>query len=170
MRRLWSCAFWTAALLIVAGSAQAQIDCDDCNPYYSYCSETCVRCLRPSQDGCAEYDMEYMTCADILGANCLQDNCYPSWQTTDRTSIGFYGETVYGWAWQGGQWWPTFACKHHTVDRVTVSDVNECNLNPYWQSYQYCDDWVDYHSPYYTTHIPDCCAYPAYCNDWHSCF
>lgn len=170
MRKLCLLAFCTIALLFIAGGAQAQMDCDDCNPYYNYCSEMCVRCLHPSQDGCAEYDTEYRTCGDELGYNCLQDNCNPSWQITDVTHVGYYGETLYGITYHDWHWWPQFSCAHHVVDRVTVSDVNECNYNPYWQTYQYCDDNVDYQAPWNEQTIPDCCAYPFYCNDWHSCF
>lgn len=170
MRKLYPLAFCTIALLFIAGGAQAQIDCDDCDPYYSWCSETCARCIRYGQDGCAEYG-EFTTCGESnLVNNCLRDGCTPSWQTTDRTSVGFYGETLYGWFWRNGRWYPQWSCEHHTVDRVTQTDVNQCNLNSYWWTRQYCHDYVDYQAPWNTSTIPDCCAYPRYCNDWHSCF
>lgn len=168
MRRLYPLAICTIALLCLAGSAQAQIDCDDCSPYYNWCSETCGVCTQYTQDGCSEW--EWSTCGDILGANCLEDNCTPNWQTTERVSVGFYGETQYGLSYHDWQWWPRWSCDHHTVDRVTVSDLNECNLNSYWWSVAHCEDYVDYSSLWYEDHIPDCCAYPFYCNDWHSCF
>lgn len=165
MRRLLCLAFCTAALLAVAGTAQAQIDCNDCNPYTSYCNDTCNICLRPGIDDCAEYDPNYSTCADFLGENCLQEGCTPNWQETEVVAVGTYGESLQGW-WNG---WPRFACEHHTVYRVTESDLNECNLNPYWHSAQHCEDVTDYTSPWYTDHQPGCCT-PYTCNDWHSCF
>lgn len=165
MRHLLVRAFCTAALLLVTGSAVAQIDCGDCDPFTSYCSDMCYRCLRPSQDGCADYDTEWTTCGQVMGENCLQDGCTPSWQETERVAVGTYGETFYGW-YAG---WPQFACEHHTVYRVTESDVNQCNYNPYWHSVQYCDDVTDYRSPWYSDHVPGCCT-PYSCNDWHSCF
>jgi hypothetical protein len=160
------------AALMFAVSASAQIDCSSCDPYSSHCSDDCYICRRPGQDPgqCGTYIET--TCGDdrVLGGNCLQDGCTPSFQTTERVSIGFYGETLYGVEWAGGYWRPTWACAHHTVDRVTQHDFNQCNANPYWWDKQFCDDYVDYQSYYYNDHIPNCCAYPAYCNGWHSCF
>ncbi len=160
------------ALLLVAVDARAQLECDYCDPYASHCSDSCWYCARPGPDGCAPGYVRYTTCGDdrFLGGNCLQNGCNPSFQTTSRVSVGFYGETLYGVEWWGGYWRPTWACAHHTVDRVTQHDFNQCNLNSYWWDKQFCDDYIDYQSNYYDDHIPNCCAYPAYCNDWHSCF
>ena len=159
-------------LLFAAASAQAQVNCNLCDPY-GPCYTDCWYCdfeVDPEYGYCPEYAYHVTTCGERMGA-CTQENCTPNWTTTDRVTVGQYGETTYGilcspWPYC----YPTFGCDHHVVDRVTQHDNNECNLSSYYNDRQFCDDYVSFSLPHQVSPIPNCCAYPYFCNDWHSCF
>ena len=159
-------------LLLAGADAQAQAFCGSCDPYGS-CDVSCWYCdelVDPESGACPQWAYHETTCGQYSGA-CVPGNCTPNWQETARTTIGQYGETTYGvicspWPYC----YPTFGCEHHRVDRVTEEDVNECNTSSYYHQRQFCDDYVDFTLPHRTGSAPDCCSYPAYCNDWHSCW
>lgn len=159
-------------LLLAGASAQAQSFCGSCDPYGS-CDVSCWYCdelVDPEYGSCPQWAYHETTCGEVSGA-CVPSNCTPNWQTTDRTTIGQYGETTYGVSCNPWPYCvPTFGCDHHKVDRVTQEDANECNTNQYYWERQFCDDYVDFSLPHQTGSGPNCCAYPFYCNDWHSCF
>lgn len=123
---------FTFAVLTFAGSsAYAQSDCDEvCDPYFSYCSDYCDRCLWYTVDGCGEYTAS--TCGGRFGYGpCLDDNCTPNWVETSRVNVGTYdGRSLNG-------------CTHHRVDEVTITDYNQCNVNSNYWSYTYCSDYID---------------------------
>lgn len=171
MMRKGALLFVAIVLLLASRSAQAQSFCGNCDPYGS-CSVSCWYCTElvdPQYGACPEYAYVVTTCGDFLGA-CTPDNCTPNWQTTDYEEVGFYGETTYGWHYHDWHWWPTWGCEHHVVGRVTQTDANQCNTSSYYWERQYCNDYVDFSIEQSWEHIPNCCAYPHYCNDWHSCF
>ena len=162
--------FAFAVLLFAAAGAQAQTSCYSCDPY-GPCGVSCSYCridVDPEYGVCPFGYEEETTCDDFIGA-C--ENCTPEWQTTERVHVGYYGETTYGvecdpWPYC----FPTFGCDHHIVDRVTQTDANQCNINSsYWQR-QFCDDYSDFSLPHRVGSPPNCCGYPYFCNDWHSCF
>lgn len=149
-------------LLTFAVSASAQMDCNECDPYNSYCSEPCMFCRIEGYDGCQSYIES--TCAGRFGGNaCLQDDCTPAWTETSRVTQGTY---------DGNSW---NSCTHHSVQWVTVHDYNECNTVEAYQTQSYCDNVIDgSKSGFY----PDCCdGYdgngnpdPLFtCNGYHSC-
>lgn len=151
--------FTFAALTFLAPSAFAQ-DCDDCDPYNSYCSDYCDRCVWYTMDGCGAYTAS--TCGGPFGGGaCLEDNCTPNWVESSRVNEGTYD----GNSWSG--------CTHHRVDEVTVTDLNECNRSSYYWSYTYCDDYID--SSKNGCCWPSCCSgygdngVPLSCNGIHSC-
>ena len=165
------------AILFCALPAAAQIDCDTCDPYSNHWSDECYICRRPGQDPgqCGTYIST--TCGDdrTMGGNCLQDGCNPYWVETSDVNVGTYGEAEFSYSF--GQL--TYACDHHKVDLVTVTDSNQCNENSYWWTRSYCTDTVDAWKPWQTWY-QDCCdglspypyihADPTYsCNDYHSC-
>jgi hypothetical protein len=160
------------ALLFAGASAQAQMACQQCDPYGS-CDISCWDCTElvdPQYGYCPQWAYYETTCGEFLGA-CNQPYCTPYWVTTDWTNVGSYGETTYGF--QCNPWpycIPTLGCDHHLVDRITQTDTNECNTNSYYWERQFCYDYVDFSLPHTTGSGPNCCAYPHYCNDWHSCF
>jgi hypothetical protein len=155
-------------LLLAAPSVQAQISCNECDPYAT-CGTPCWYCDPPSIDYCPQYNYYETTCDDYRGA-CQRGDCSPSWQTTERVTVGQYGETTYGIWCPWPYCYPTFGCDHHIVDRVTQHDYNECNISEAYNDRVFCDDYVNFSLPHRTGSAPDCCAYPYYCNDWHSCF
>jgi len=163
------------APLVVGASAEAQISCSECDPY-SYCGTSCWYCSGgpEQQDGsCGWQYVAYTTCDEAIGA-CTEYGCTPNWVTTERVTVGTYGETTYG-VLCNPFCQPTFGCDHHNVDRVTQHDNNECNINSSYNNKTYCHDYVNASRPHQTGSIPNCCASwlfgPQYtCNDWHSCF
>lgn len=175
------------SVIFGVATTQAQMRCDECDPYNSSCELECWWCNgMDHQDGsCRPEDVAYSTCGDYMGA-CLPYGCTPAWRTTSRVNVGTYGTTTYGWSctWGSGCA-PTFGCNHHRVDRVTETDINQCNISPSYRSRQFCDDWVDASKPHKSWPPPDCCdpficmPYPDprcfyddtfTCNDWHSCW
>ena len=162
--------FAVAMMLLAGGSAQAQQNCALCDPY-GMCGVTCWTCselVDPQYGACPEYAYSETTCDAYIGA-CNQWGCTPNWQETNRQNVGTYGESTWGfWSW-GGSWNWYFGCNHHRVDRVTDTDLNECNINEQYWERTYCDDWVDWQGTPSTTHPPSCCTVYT-CNDWHSCF
>jgi hypothetical protein len=162
-RTLLLFSFAVALFLFAAPRAQAQIQCDSCDPYASYCDDECWYCRTDYQDGyCPADKTVYTTCGDYSGT-CL--TCAPAWSETSRTNIGTYGTEDYGWSWNG---YPEFACEHHRVDSVTYHDVNQCNLNSaYWNKTD-CEDTTDYWSGWQSQY-QYCCGYPLSCNNYHSC-
>lgn len=165
-----------AAAFVLAIPAQAQYqDCYSCDPYYGSCSTPCWYCDPPVPDYgvCNPGNYFETTCGDFMGA-CVQDGCSPNYQESQRVNVGTYGETTYGLycTFFPPMCWPRFGCEHHRVDRVTMHDVNECNLSSYYWNIVSCDDWVDFEIPANQESIPNCCSflYGMSCNDWHSCW
>ena len=153
--------FALSLMAMMAFAAVALAECDtDCNPYFSYCSDACDVCTREGIDGCIAWRSS--TCGDEMGA-CLEDNCTPNYVETSRTNVGTY---------DGNSW---NSCTHHSVDSVTKTDYNHCNVNSSFYSYTYCDDYIDGHK--YGCCYPSCCSgysddYPYQalsCNGYHSC-
>lgn len=170
LRRCFALMLCTAALLLVAGSAIAQIECGACDPYSSHCSDICYHC-RPGEDpGMCQNAPQYSTCGNDrwLGGNCLQSGCTTNFQEIDRVVVGTYGQSNWTVIYIGGEWSIKWQCEHHHVDRVTQHDMNQCNLNAYWWDRQFCDDVMDFQSGWFDSQ-PECCN-PLTCNDWHSCF
>ncbi len=155
--------------LLFAGYASADIDCNMCDPYGNYCTDSCYICHHPGQDPgqCGSYT--HTTCGDdrVMGGNCLQSGCVTNFQESSRVTVGIYGESKWN-AYYDGQWHITFGCERHNVDRVTEHDLNQCNLNPYWWDRQSCQDVTVFFLGWYQTE-PDCCAYYPLCNGYHSC-
>ena len=174
MIRIAKGVFFTAllVLLLAAPRAAAQSFCGSCDPYGS-CDISCWYCTElvdPQYGACPEYAYVETTCGDYMGA-CTPSNCTPYWVTSDRTNVGTYGETTYGFECDPWPYcYPTFGCEHHRVDRVTETDQNQCNTSEYYWERTYCHDYVDFTLPHRPSNPPDCCAYPFYCNDWHSCY
>jgi hypothetical protein len=146
-----------AAMLVFSGAAFA--DCfDQCDPYYSGCSDYCEECIIFGQDYCIQYGES--TCGEHL-AGCIADNCTPNWQETTRSNVGTYDGVSFS------------HCNHHRVDSVTVTDQNHCNTNSSYQSYSYCDDYIDDYKN--NCCWPSCCSgygengTPLSCNGYHSC-
>ena len=168
MRTLLRVLFIVGAIAAIGPPAQAQIECSQCDPDYSFCDESCWWCRVPGPDGyCA--DVAYSTCGG-MNAACL--NCDPTWSETGRvTGVGTYGESHWNF-------WDGFSCDHHRVDRVTQSDTSHCNQDSNRWTRQLCDDVVD-GSKYWDGDYVDCCdgyGLPGVpnslftCNHWHSCF
>jgi hypothetical protein len=163
LRWTFACTFAFFLCLAIPQAARAQMACLDCDPYNSSCSEECWYCQTPHiNNECPQYEVEYSTCGDYLGA-CIQDNCTSNWQETNRVTQGTYGNGS------------MFSCSHHRVDWVTETDSNQCNLSSYFWTRHYCDDDVDGGKSGW---FPDCCdgygpggvpdaTYT--CNDYHSC-
>ena len=120
--------FTFAALTFFAFSASAQQDCSQaCDPYLSYCSDYCDRCVWYTIDGCGQWRSS--TCGD--NGPCLQDGCTPNWVETSRITQGTYDGRSLN------------RCNHHLVQKVTLTDQNACNVNASYRSYWYCDDVID---------------------------
>ena len=162
--------FCIVALLLVAGSAHAQMYCDECDPYSSYCSDACYRCTQPGPDpGTCRNTPTLTTCGDsrILGGNCLQSGCTPNFVDTSRVVQGTYANNYY------------LYCDHHKVEWVTQQDANHCNENSYWWTRYDCQDSQDgYKILISNVATTDCCdgsgpdgvPDPLYtCNHYHSC-
>ena len=164
--------FAAAMLLLGATAAQAQMSCYSCDPY-GPCGVSCEYCLievDPEYGVCPYGYLISSTCDEYVGA-CTEYGCNPNWQETNRTTVGQYGEVTYGFICSPWPFcYPSFGCEHHRVDRVTETDQNGCNINESYNTRQFCDDWEDFSLPHRLGNPPDCCAYPAYCNDWHSCW
>ena len=152
----------SAAMLLLAAGASAQIDCGDCDPYTNHCSDPCLKCTIIWDEGCAGYTET--TCgASGLQGRCLSDECDPEWYEASRVTQGTYG---------GSSW---SSCYHHSVQLVTLADANQCNLDSDYWTLQYCDDVVDGAK---NGTFPNCCdGYDSNgqpdalysCNDNHSC-
>jgi hypothetical protein len=147
-----------AAMTTFATAAFAQ-DCDTyCNPYFTYCSDSCDKCIHQGIDGCDGWTSS--TCGDERGA-CLADNCTPNWSETYRSNVGTYDGVSFS------------HCNHHKVDSVTLTDSNHCNVNEYYYSYSYCDDYIDDYKN--NCCYPSCCSgygengHYLTCNGYHSC-
>ena len=161
MSNLWRrslLVFSFAAAMLFASAASAQQECNQCDPWNSYCSDPCAVCIQFGMDGCVLYD--WSTCGDAWGA-CLDGTCSPNWVETSRTNVGTYD----GRSWNG--------CTHHRVDSVTIEDANECNINSYFWTRTYCDDWIDDYKS--GCCYPSCCEgvgennTQLECNGFHSC-
>ena len=147
------------AMMMFAVAAFAECD-TECDPYTSYCSQECDVCTHQGIDGCDRW--RTTTCGAQLGG-CLADNCTPNWVETARTNVGTY---------DGNSW---NSCTHHSVDSVTVTDYNQCNVSSYYYSYTYCDNYIDGYKN--GGFYPSCCngyneGYPYQaltCNGYHSC-
>jgi len=150
-----------AAISLMMFSVALYAECDtECDPYTSYCSQECDRCTHQGIDGCDRW--RTTTCGAQL-CGCLADNCTPNWVETARTNVGTY---------DGNSW---NSCTHHSVDSVTVTDYNQCNVSSYYYSYTYCDNYIDGYKN--GGFYPSCCngyneGYPYQaltCNGYHSC-
>jgi len=130
------------ALMMFALGAAAQDMCEDvCNPYTSGCSDPCFRCRGFNPDGsCLNY--VETTCGGPNNADCIPDTCTPSWSETSRVTQGTYDGNSFG------------DCTHHSVQWVTLYDVNQCNTNSTYWTQQYCDNVIDGHKSGLS---PDCC-------------
>ena len=144
------------ALMALAPPVQA-LDCDQCSPCTSLCTDSCTVCSREGPDGCIAW--RTTTCGNE--GQCIGQDCCPNWVQTGYDAVGTYGNGS------------MFSCSHHTVYKVTLTDSNNCETPNYTQ---YCDDVVDGGKSGW---FPDCCdgwgpgpvLDPLYtCNDWHSCF
>jgi hypothetical protein len=154
--------FTFAALTFLGSGAYAQQDCSQCDPYFSYCSEPCDICLVFTGEGCGQYQSSTCGGGPFGSGPCLQDNCTPNYQETNRVNVGTYD----GNSWSG--------CTHHRVDSVTMTDQNSCNRNSSYYSYTVCEDWID--STKNGCCWPSCCSGygdngvgPLSCNGQHSC-
>lgn len=150
---------------LFAGTAEAQIYCNQCDPTSTPCSTECAYCdtLYPDNEWCPQDQYHVTTCGDF-GAGCL--NCTPSWVETGRVNQGTYGD---------GDFW---ACSHHRVDKVTETDVNHCSTYSWAWTRVSCDDYVDGRKFAFPS-WPDCCdgegpsgTYnPDFtCNHYHHCY
>ncbi len=157
----------TMALLFIAGSAFAKMDCDNCDPYGSHCSDPCYICRQPGPDpGTCRSTPISTTCGDdrVLGGNCLQNGCSPSFYEVSRVNQGTYQNNYVAY------------CNHHKVEWVTEQDANHCNLNSFWWTRSHCEDHQDGYK--FGTSTVDCCdgygpdGLPDStftCNHFHSC-
>ena len=153
--------FSIAAMMIFSVAAFAECD-TECDPYTSSCSQYCDICTHYTQDGCDRWRSS--TCGEQAGG-CIPSGCTPNWQETSRVAQGTYdGRSIN-------------QCTHHTVYKVTVTDQNSCNENPYFYSYWYCDDVID--GQKYGFFYPSCCdgrndaddPDPLFtCDGNHSCY
>lgn len=145
-------------LFVVVPSAQAQIECNECDPQYSYCEEECWYCFPLHPDGyCPQQNVHYSTCGVRGGYGCL--NCEPDFQETSRVYKGSYGNGDFHWTY--------WECTHHVVELVTMTDQYSCNENPAYNSYTYCDDTIDHSES--GSGYQDCCDGGWYCDGNHSC-
>src|SRR4051794_29385009 len=104
-------AFSIVAVMMFAGTALADCDDDwDCDPYTSYCSQSCMKCTHQGIDDCDRW--RESTCGEERGA-CLNDSCTPSWSESRVTQGTYDGNGA-------------FSCTHHTVQKVTETDTNHC--------------------------------------------
>jgi len=150
-----------AMLMAFALTASAQIECTECDPYTNYCSDPCLKCQWYTQDGCGGYTET--TCGAVgsggTHGRCLQDECTPSWSETGRVEQGTYG---------AGNW---NSCNHHSMQWVTLTDSNQCNLSETYWTLNYCDNVIDGSKS--GGWYPDCCdGYPSAlftCNHYHEC-
>lgn len=144
-----------AAMMMFAGAAFAQ-ECDTyCDPYNTYCSETCDRCTHQGIDGCDAWTSS--TCGDEAGG-CLAENCTPNWVLQSDVVQGTYDGRG-----------PT-GCNHHSMHWITITDTHYCNVNEYFYTHSYCQDVIDgSRSGFY----PSCCdGVPSAlytCDGHHSC-
>ncbi|HKO54646.1 MAG TPA: hypothetical protein VJ276_02140 [Thermoanaerobaculia bacterium] len=144
-----------AALVFAAvPAAQAQIDCNYCDPANSFCDESCYYCIGYTQDGCADYG--YSTCGEEIGA-CL--TCSPTWSETSRQYRGSYGNGDFHWTY--------WECTHHVVEWVTLTDTSHCNTSSSYWTMSYCDDSIDHSES--GVGYQDCCDGGWYCDGHHSC-
>jgi hypothetical protein len=150
-------AFALLSLLFVAApAAQAQMECSECNPEYSDCSEECWYCWPPHIDYCPQQNVRITTCGD-RGSGCL--NCSPTFTETSRVYKGSYGNGDFHWTY--------WECTHHVVELVTMTDTSYCNSNSSYWTYQFCDDRIDHSES--GSGYQDCCDGGWYCDNNHSC-
>jgi hypothetical protein len=57
---LFSCAV-VVLLFAAAPAAQAQMECSECHPQYSYCAEECWYCWPPHIDYCPQQNVQIST-------------------------------------------------------------------------------------------------------------
>jgi len=154
---------FTAAMLLFVAGASAQMDCAECDPYTSHCSDACLQCIIIwDGEGCAGYTET--TCGGgPLQGHCLSDECEPDWYEASRVTQGTYGPAS------------STTCYHHSVQLVTIADANHCNTDSDYWTQQYCDDVIDGTK---SGTYPSCCdgydsnAQPDAlftCDDNHSC-
>ncbi|HKO54645.1 MAG TPA: hypothetical protein VJ276_02135 [Thermoanaerobaculia bacterium] len=146
-----------ALLCAAAPAAKAQIACDECDPYFSSCSEDCWYCFGFNPDGSC-LNTRYSTCGQ-RSAGCIPDTCSPSFYESNREYRGSYGNGDFHWTY--------WECTHHVVEWVTVTDANACNTNAAYRSYGYCDDTIDHSES--GSGYQDCCDGGWYCDGHHSC-
>ena len=146
-----------AAMMVFSAAAYAECD-TECNPVTSFCGQTCDVCNHQGIDGCDGWRSS--TCGDEFGA-CLDDNCTPDFEETNRTVVGTYDGVSFS------------HCNHHVVSSVTVTDQNHCNINENFYTYVYCDNDIDDYKN--NCCWPSCCSgygengTPLSCNGIHSC-
>ncbi len=156
--------FSVVALLMFVGSASAQIYCTECDPYSNHCSDECLKCSLYGESGCEAYTTTTCGTTGSGGTHgrCIADNCDPSWSETGRVTQGTYDGNNY------------FECTHHSVQWVTLTDANHCNLNSDYWTQHYCDNVID---GIKLGTYPTCCnGYDDFgpnplftCNGYHSC-
>jgi hypothetical protein len=125
----------------------AQMECGQCDPYNSNCSDPCWYCEIPSIDGyCEQYNVVQSTCGDrgLGNPGCVKDGCTSNWIGTSLENRGTYGESTNDYIYVFPfSFHIVYSCLHHRVDLVTEEDVNECNQNSgYWTRTE-CIDYVD---------------------------
>jgi hypothetical protein len=141
-RRSLFLVFSIAGALLIAAPALAEC-ANECNPYFSFCSQYCDVCTHQGIDGCDAW--EPSTCGDEMGP-CLVDTCTPNWSETGRVTQGTYdGRSLNH-------------CNHHLVQWVTLTDANQCNRNSSFYTYSYCDDVIDDYK--------NGCCYPSCCEGY----
>ena len=155
-KTLFGCAV-VVLLFAAAPAAQAQMECSECNPQYSFCEEECWYCWPPHIDYCPQQNVHISTCGDRGGYGCL--NCNPTWSEASREYRGSYGNGDFHWTY--------WECTHHVVEWVTVEDTSDCNENPAYNTYSYCDDRIDHSES--GSGYQDCCDGGWYCDNNHSC-
>lgn len=132
--------FSLAAIALLFAPAASAYECNQCDPWQSYCGESCEVCTMFGMDGCIQWD--YSTCGAQWSA-CLDDSCSPNWVEQSRRTDGTYdGRSLWG-------------CNHHKVQWVTVTDTNQCNINSNFYTRSYCDNVID--------DWKNGCCYPSCC-------
>jgi hypothetical protein len=157
-----------ALAALPAAPLLAQQDCNTCDLVNGLASTSCGYCadIILHIDTCD--DWEITTCGEHFGAG-LADNCSPAWSLTESVTVGQYGQADFGWNIFNCTYGPEFSCEHHKVDRNTWHDLNQCNISSNYWDMTTCLDYTDYWSGWQCQY-QNCCAYPFYCNDWHSCY
>lgn len=126
--------FILAAMMLMAFALTVSAqDCSECDPYSNHCSDPCEKCAWYTLDGCGGYTES--TCGAVgsggTHGRCLADECEPNWTETSRVTQGTY---------DGNSW---NSCTHHSVQWVTLTDTNQCNVNSTYWTQHYCDNVID---------------------------